>query len=310
MVFKPSELTPTTAVSLAEIFMEAGAPKGLFNVVQGDYRVGEQLVQSEDTAKVSLTGSVPTGKKVMAQASGTLKHVTFELGGKSPLIIFDDANIENAVKAALLANFYTQGEICTNGTRVFVHEKIREEFTAKLIKATEKLRVGDPFDPKTEVGALISADHREKVLGYVNKGKAEGAEVLCGGHLVGEQGYFMAPTILGNCKDQMTCVQEEIFGPVLSLLPFDGEEDAVIQRANDTPFGLAAGVFTENISRGHRVAARLQAGICWINTYNITPIEIPFGGVKQSGLGRENSAWALDHYTQLKTVYVATGELP
>ncbi len=307
MVFKPAELTPLTAVFLAEIFTEAGLPDGVFNVVQGDHRVGRPLTEHPDIAKVSLTGEVGTGKLVMAQAASTLKHVTLELGGKSPLIVFEDAAVDNAVSAALMANFYTQGEVCSNGTRVFVHESIHEEFTARLAARTAKMRIGDPLDPSTDVGALISADHRDKVLGYIAAGRAAGARVLVGGgapdapELAG--GFFVQPTVFVDCEDQMSIVAEEIFGPVMSVLRFDTEAE-VVTRANDTPYGLAAGVFTSNLARAHRVAAALESGIVWINNYNLTPIEVPFGGNKQSGIGRENSLVTIGHYTQLKTVYV------
>jgi betaine-aldehyde dehydrogenase len=312
MVFKPSELTPLTALELARIFTEAGLPPGVFNVVRGDARVGRALVQHEEVAKVSLTGEVGTGKKVMADAAGTLKHVTMELGGKSPLIVFDDAEIENAVRATLLANFYTQGEVCSNGTRVFVHRALHNQFVDRLVTRTEKLVTGDPLDPGTHVGALISAEHFEKVRSYVQLGREGGARLLTGGDPVKvpglEGGWYLKPAIFDDCADGMRLVQEEIFGPVLALLTFD-EEAEVIERANATPYGLAAGVFTRDLARAHRVIAQVQAGTTWINTYNITPIEMPFGGVRQSGIGRENGLEAIRHYTQVKSVYVETGDV-
>lgn len=312
MIFKPSELTPMTAVKLAEIYLEAGVPPGVFNVLQGRGATGALLAAHPDVAKVSVTGSVPTGKRVMASAAGTLKRVTMELGGKSPLIVFDDADFEQAVTAAMMANFYTQGEICTNGTRVFVQRGIQDKFLARLKERTLLLRVGNPTDPDTEVGALISAAHRDKVLGYIAQGVAGGATLVCGGTAAAvpgcEQGNFVAPTIFADCTDSMAIVQEEIFGPVMSVLVFDDEAE-VVRRANATRFGLAAGVFTRDGARGHRVAASLKAGICWINNYNITPIEIPFGGAGESGIGHENSMVALEHYTQLKTVYVELGQV-
>ncbi len=312
MIFKPSELTPMTAVKLAEIYLEAGVPPGVFNVLQGRGTTGALLAAHPGVAKVSVTGSIPTGKRVMASAASTLKRVTMELGGKSPLIVFDDADFEQAVTAAMMANFYTQGEICTNGTRVFVQRGIADKFLARLKERTLLLRVGDPTHPDTEVGALISAAHRDKVLGYIAQGVAGGATLVCGGAAVKvpglEGGNFVAPTIFANCTDSMAIVQEEIFGPVMAVLVFDDEAE-VVQRANATRFGLAAGVFTRDGARGHRVAARLKAGICWINNYNITPIEIPFGGAGESGIGHENSMVALEHYTQLKTVYVELGEV-
>ena len=308
MIFKPAELTPLTALKLAEIYTEAGLPDGVFNVVQGFGETGRALVRHPAIAKVSLTGEVGTGKKVMADAAETLKAVTLELGGKSPLIVFEDADIENAVNGALLANFYTQGEVCSNGTRVFVHESVHDALLERLVEKTAGLKIGDPLDPATQVGALISKDHTEKVLGYIEKGRAEGARLAVGGGRPADPalagGNFVEPTIFAGCADDMTIVREEIFGPVMTILPF-GSEDEVIARANDTEFGLSAGVFTRDLTRAHRVIAKLQAGSCWINTYNITPIAVPFGGMKQSGIGRENGLAAIEHYSQLKSVYVA-----
>ena len=312
MIFKPSEMTPATAVKLAEIYLEAGVPPGVFNVLHGRGTTGALLAGHPGVAKVSVTGSVQTGKNVMQTASGTLKRVTMELGGKSPLLVFDDADMEQAVAAAMMGNFYTQGEVCTNCTRVFVQRGLAVAFLARLKERTAQLRVGNPMDPETEVGALISKAHTEKVLDYIASGVAEGADLVSGGKRVRvagmPEGNFVEPTIFTNCTDTMRIVREEIFGPVLSMLVFDDEEEA-IARANASRFGLAAGVFTRDLARGHRVAAKLKAGICWINNYNITPIEMPFGGAGESGIGSENSMAAFDHYTQLKTVYVELGEV-
>ena len=312
MVFKPSELTPVTAPKLAEVFAEAGLPDGTFNAVQGAAETGRALVRHPDVAKVSLTGEVGTGRRVMADAAATLKHVTMELGGKSPLIVFADADLENAVRAAMMANFYTQGEICSNGTRVFVERALHNRFIDTLVGRVERMKVGDPLDPRTEVGALISAEHRDRVEGYVAAGKAAGARLLCGGtrpdDLTLAGGFFLRPAVFDRCSDEMSIVREEIFGPVMSVLTFEDEAE-VIGRANDTPFGLSAGVFTRDLARAHRVIARLEAGTCWINNYNVTPIEMPFGGVKQSGIGRENGTAAIQHYTQLKSVYVELGDV-
>ncbi|MFT0859137.1 betaine-aldehyde dehydrogenase [Ancylobacter sp. G4_0304] len=312
MIFKPAELTPLTALKLAEIMSECGVPDGVFNVVQGFAETGQMLTRHPGIAKISLTGEVGTGKRVMADASATLKHVTLELGGKSPLIVFDDADLDDAVSAALLANFYSAGEVCSNGTRVFVHSAVHKAFLEKLVARVKKMVVGDPLDPATQVGALISPEHMDKVLSYIAKGKAEGAKLLVGGHRVTDgalaKGAFVAPTVFDGCADGMSIVREEIFGPVMAVLSFE-DEDEVIARANDTPFGLAAGVFTRDLARGHRVIAQLEAGTCWINHYNITPIELPFGGAKQSGLGRENGKAAIEHYTQLKSVYVNLGRV-
>ena len=312
LIFKPAELTPLTALKLAEIYTEAGVPNGVFNVVQGAAPTGQALSRHPRIAKVSLTGEVGTGRKVMADAAATLKHVTMELGGKSPLIIFEDADIEQAVSGALNANFYTQGEVCTNGTRVFLHKAIKDQFIERMMPRIQRIRVGDPTDMETTLGALISEQHLEIVLGYIEAGKREGAKLLCGGTRVLDgslaDGFFINPTVFDASSDAFSIVKEEIFGPVMTLLSFEDEDD-VIARANDSEFGLAAGIFTRDLMRGHRVVAKLQAGVCWINNYNLTPIEVPFGGYKQSGIGRENGAAAIEHYTQLKTVYVEMGEV-
>jgi betaine-aldehyde dehydrogenase len=312
MIFKPAELTPFTAVKLQEILLEAGLPPGVFQVVQGFAETGRLLTRHPDIRKVSLTGEVGTGKAVMSDAAQTLKSVTLELGGKSPLIVFGDAKLDNAVSGALLANFYSSGQVCSNGTRVFVHRSIKVAFLERLIKRVGAMRIGDPMNPETQVGALVSEQHMHKVLSYIDRGRAEGARILTGGMRVttGDlaNGYFVAPTVFDNCRDDMAIVREEIFGPVMSVLEFEDEQE-VIERANATEFGLAAGVFTNDLTRAHRVIARLQAGTCWINHYNVTPIELPFGGVKLSGLGRENGRAAVEHYTQLKSVYVAMGDV-
>lgn len=312
MVFKPSEVTPLTVLKLAEIFKEAGLPDGVFNVVQGFGTTGAALTSHKAVDKISLTGSVSTGKRVMSSAAEGLKHVTLELGGKSPLIIFDDADIENAVSAAMLANFYSAGQICSNGTRVFVHSAIQEQFLERLKTRTEAMVLGDPMHPDTHMGPMVSKVHAEQVLDYVAKGKTEGATVITGGKLVTvadfNEGVFVAPTVFANVTDDMTIATEEIFGPVMSVLTFDDDED-VIRRANNTEFGLAAGVFTKDISRAHKTVAQLQAGTVWINNYNLTPVEMPFGGVKHSGIGRENGLAAIAFYTQEKSIYVETGDV-
>ena len=312
MIFKPAELTPLTAMKLQEVFAAAGLPEGVFQVVQGQAPTGRLLTRHRDIRKISLTGEVGTGKAVMADAAATLKQVTLELGGKSPLIVFGDAKLDNAVAGALLANFYSAGEVCSNGTRVFVHQSVRAAFVERLRSRAAAMRIGDPMDPATQVGALISAEHMEKVLGFIARGRAQGARLLTGGARVTSgdlaNGYFVAPTVFDGCHDDMDIVRQEIFGPVMSVLEF-AEEDEVIARANATEFGLAAGVFTNDLTRAHRVIAQLQAGTCWINHYNITPVELPFGGVKMSGLGRENGRAAIEHYTQLKSVYVAMGDI-
>ena len=312
MLFKPSDLTPLSAIKLEEIYREAGVPDGLFTVVQGRAETGSLLSRHPGIAKISLTGAVATGRKVMADAADTLKYVTLELGGKSPLIIFEDATLDNAVGGALLANFYSAGQVCSNGTRVFVHRSIRDEFVKRLKARTECMVIGDPMDPATQVGSLISPEHMAKVLGYIERGLAEGATLLCGGKRRDAgplaQGNFVEPAIFVDCNDAMAIVTDEIFGPVMTVLVFDTEVE-VIARANATDMGLSAGVFTNDLTRAHRVVAQLEAGTCWINSYNVTPIELPFGGNKLSGIGRENGRSAIEHYTQLKSVYVALGDV-
>lgn len=303
MVFKPSEETPLGALKLAEILIEAGLPAGVFNVVQGRGGVGAALTTDPNVAKVSLTGSVPTGRRVYAAAAEGMRHVTMELGGKSPLIIFDDANVEHAVSAAILANFYSSGQICSNGTRVFLQSGIREQFLDRLAERVRHVRSGDPLDPETQHGPIVSPAQAEKIRAAIAAGESEGARLVCGG--AGE-GAFIPPSVFADATDDMTITRDEIFGPVMTTLEFHDEEE-VINRANNTGFGLAAGVFTQDITRAHRVVAKLEAGTCWINAYNLTPVEMPFGGVKQSGIGRENSAAAIEHYSQLKSVYVSMG---
>jgi betaine-aldehyde dehydrogenase len=306
MIFKPSEVTPLGALKLAEIFIEAGLPAGLFNVVQGRGAVGSALVSDARVAKVSLTGSVPTGQKVYALAAAGVRHVTMELGGKSPILVFDDASVEDAVGAAMLGNFYSAGQVCSNGTRVFVQKGIKAKFLKRLAERTAAIRLGDPLDEATQMGPLVSGAQLAKVLGYIETAKAEGATLVCGGGQAGAEGAFVQPTVFADVTDDMTIAREEVFGPVMAVLDFDSEDEAVA-RANATEFGLAAGVFTADITRAHRVIAALQAGTCWINAYNLTPVEMPFGGSKLSGVGRENGHAAVEHYSQVKSVYVGMG---
>jgi betaine-aldehyde dehydrogenase len=312
MVFKPSEVTPLSALALAEILTEAGLPDGVFNVVQGGGSIGEALVRHPGVAKVSVTGSVATGERVAAGAAAGLKHVTLELGGKSPLIVFGDADLDNAVGGAMLGNFYSAGQICSNGTRVFVHRDVHDEFVRRLVDRTAAIVLGDPLDEATQMGPLVSERQYRQVLEYVEIGIAEGATVAAGGGAAvvdgDDSGWFVRPTVFTGVSDSMRIAREEIFGPVMCVLVFD-DEDEVVERANGLDVGLAAGVFTKDIQRAHRVIARLQAGTCWINTYNLTPIEAPFGGYKRSGIGRENSRAALEHYSQVKSVYVEAGDV-
>lgn len=306
MVFKPSELTPLCALKVAEILHEAGLPAGLYNVVQGRGAVGAALVTDPRVAKVSLTGSVATGQKVYAAAAQGIRHVTMELGGKSPLVIFADADLEDAVGGAMLGNFYSSGQVCSNGTRVFVERPLMERFLERLKARTEAIILGDPLDEGTQMGPLASAAQMEKVLGYIAQGQTEGARLVTGGARLNGPGFFVQPTVFADVTDDMVIAREEIFGPVMAVLPFD-QEDEVITRANASEFGLSAGVFTRDLARAHRVIGQLQAGSCWINAYNLAPVEAPFGGAKLSGVGRENSKLALEHFTQVKSVYVGMG---
>lgn len=308
MIFKPSETTPLCALKVAEILIEAGLPAGLFNVVQGMGEVGQSLVTDPRVDKVSLTGSVPTGRKVYAAAAEGIKHVTMELGGKSPMIVFEDADIDNAVSGAILGNFYSSGQICSNGTRVFVHRDIKEAFLARLAERLENAVIGDPMDPDTSFGPMVSERQMQIALDYIAKGEAEGARLAYGGARIEREGFYMQPTVFADVKDDMVIAREEIFGPVMAVLDFEDETE-VMARANATEFGLAAGVFTNDLSRAHRVAAGFEAGTCYINTYNDAPVEAPFGGMKNSGVGRENSKAAINHYSQLKSVYVRMGDV-
>src|SRR5471030_362995 len=313
MIFKPSEVTSLTTLKLAEIYTAAGVPDGVFSVVTGSgASVGQALTDHPHIAKISFTGGVTTGKKVMASASAsTLKEVTMELGGKSPLIIFPDANLDKAADTAMMANFYSSGQVCTNGTRVFVPKHLQAAFEAKIAERVARIRIGDPQDDNTNFGPLVSFAHMESVLGHIAKGKEEGARVLCGGDRLtdGEfaKGAFVAPTVFTDCTDEMTIVREEIFGPVMSILTYDSEEE-VIRRANDTDFGLAAGLVTKDLARAHRVIHQLEAGICWINAWGESAAEMPVGGYKQSGVGRENGISSLAQYTRIKSIQVELGD--
>ncbi|WP_171234770.1 betaine-aldehyde dehydrogenase [Ruegeria sp. HKCCA6837] len=308
MVFKPSETTPLSALKVAEILIEAGAPKGVYNVIQGYGDVGAALVTDPRVAKVSLTGSVPTGRRVYAAAAEGMKHVTMELGGKSPMIVFDDADVENAVSGAILGNFYSSGQVCSNGTRVFVQKGIKEAFLKRLSERLANAKIGDPMDEDVSFGPMVSENQMNIALGYIEKGKAEGARLVYGGARLDGDGFYMQPTVFADVTDDMTIAREEIFGPVMSVLDFDTEAE-VMARANDTEFGLAAGVFTSDLTRAHRVVAGFEAGTCYINTYNLAPVEAPFGGSKMSGVGRENSKLAINHFSEMKTVYVSMNDV-
>jgi len=312
MIFKPSEVTSLTTLKLAEIYSEAGLPDGVFNVLTGSGReVGQWLTEHPGIEKISFTGGTVTGKQVMASASSSsLKEVTMELGGKSPLIVFEDADLDRAADIAMMANFYSSGQVCTNGTRVFVPRMLQARFESKVLERVKRIRLGDPQIEATNFGPLVSFAHLESVLGYIAKGRSEGARLLIGGERVTEgefaNGAYVAPTVFTDCTDKMTIVREEIFGPVMSILIYDTEEE-VIRRANATDYGLAAGVVTRDLARAHRVIHQLEAGICWINTWGESPAEMPVGGYKQSGVGRENGLSTLEHYTRIKSVQVELG---
>ncbi len=296
-----------------QIAMWKSVPAGVFNVVQGPGReIGQWLTEHPVIEKISFTGGVATGKKVMASAaSSSLKEVTMELGGKSPLVICDDADLDRAADIAVMANFFSSGQVCTNGTRVFVPRSMLAAFEAAVVERVKRIRIGDPMAAETNFGPLTSFPHMENVLRYIESGKAEGARLLTGGGRATEgalaNGAYVLPTVFSDCRDDMTIVREEIFGPVMSILAYD-DEDEVVRRANDTTFGLAAGVVSKDVSRAHRIIHRLEAGICWINTWGESPAEMPVGGYKESGVGRENGISTLGHYTRIKSVQVELGD--
>ena len=303
MVFKPSETTPLCALKVAEILHEAGLPAGLYNVIQGRGGVGAPLVADARVNKVSLTGSVPTGRKVYAAAADGMKHVTMELGGKSPLIIFDDADLESAVSGAILGNFYSSGQVCSNGTRVFVQKGIKEAFLARLSERLQNALIGDPMDPATNFGPMVSEGQLQIVLNYIAKGQDEGARLVCGGQRLDKPGYWITPAVFADVTDTMAIAREEIFGPVMSVLDFDTEAEA-LALANATDYGLAAGVWTSNLSRAHRMVAGIKAGVIHVNTYGGSDNTVPLGGTKQSGNGHDKSLHAFDKYFDLKTAWI------
>jgi acyl-CoA reductase-like NAD-dependent aldehyde dehydrogenase len=307
MIVKPASQTPLTAIALGEIAVEVGLPPGVLNVLTGPgAKLGQAIVEHPGIDKIAFTGDTSTGKSIMRGAAETLKKITLELGGKSPNIVLADADIEAAIRGATIGIFYGKGEVCAAGSRLLVDRTIKDEFVDKLAARARKMVAGDPMDPKTRFGALSSKKQLDTVLRYIETGRSEGATLVAGGERtdIGTgKGYFVQPTVFTGVTPEMTISREEIFGPVLATIEF-ADLDEAIARANDTPYGLAAGVWTRDIKKAHHVARRLQAGTVWINTYNVYDTAAPFGGYKQSGFGREMSAHALEHYTQIKSVWV------
>lgn len=306
VVLKPAEQTPLTALKLGELFVEAGLPPGVLNIVTGfGPTAGAALARHMDVDKVAFTGSTDIGKLIMKMASETnLKRVSLELGGKAPNIVFADSNLDDAVNGALRGIFFNQGEVCCAGSRLFVESSVHDEFLEKLKNKADKLVVGNPLDLKTQMGAQVSKDQFEKILGYIQKGQSEGATLVTGGSPAQPKGYFIRPTVLKGVTNQMTVAREEIFGPVVCAISFEDTDD-LIRQANDTVYGLSAGIWTRDIGKAHRFAKEVKAGTVWINCYNQFDAASPFGGFKQSGFGRELGEHALELYTQVKSVWVA-----
>jgi aldehyde dehydrogenase (NAD+) len=306
VVLKPAEQTPLSALRIGELAMEAGFPPGVINIVPGfGETAGAAVAEHPDLDKVAFTGSTEVGKLILrAAAQSNLKRVTLELGGKSPNIVFADADLDAAVEGSHTALFFNQGQCCCAGSRLFVESHIHDDFVQKMLKRAKLTKIGDPFDPATQQGPQVSQEQFDKILGYVESGKQAGAKLLCGGGRHGNKGYFVEPTIFTGVKDEMKIAQEEIFGPVMSIIPFR-DIDEVIERGNRTLYGLAAAVWTRDIAKAHRMAAELRAGTVWINCYDVFDAAAPFGGFKMSGIGRELGEYALRNYTEVKTVTVA-----
>ena len=307
VILKPAELTPLTAIRIAELGLEAGLPPGVFNVLPGKGSIaGEAMVRHPGVDKITFTGSTEVGRHIMKTAADTLKKVTLELGGKSPNIVFADADLEQALRGVTAGIYYGKGEVCAAGSRLLVESSIHDEFVTKLAERAKKLQPGDPMDPKCRLGALVSEAQMEKVLGYVETGTKEGAKLVAGGRRqpVNGKGWFVQATVLDQVENTMRVAQEEIFGPVLSVIRFDDIEDA-IRKSNDVVFGLAAGVWTRDVKKAHAVSRRLQAGTVWINAYNFYDAGMPFGGTKASGFGRDLGPESLREYSQVKSVWVS-----
>jgi acyl-CoA reductase-like NAD-dependent aldehyde dehydrogenase len=310
MILKPASQTPLTAIALGEAAVEVGLPPGVLNIVTGGgSTAGQAIVEHPGVNKIAFTGDTSTGKGIMRTAAETLKHVTLELGGKSPNIVFADADLDAAVRGASVGIFYGKGEVCAAGSRLLVYATIKDAFLEKLAARTKKMVPGDPLDPKTRLGAIASKGQLESVLKYVDIGKSEGGTLIAGGERadIGTgKGYFMQPTVFADIKPEMTIAREEIFGPVLATIDFVDVDEA-IATANASVYGLAAGVWTRDIKKAHYVASKLQAGTVWVNTYNVYDVSAPFGGYKQSGFGRELGRHALDYSPQNKTIWVDLG---
>ncbi|MEK3936664.1 aldehyde dehydrogenase family protein [Sporosarcina sp. FSL W7-1349] len=307
VILKSAEQTPLSALYLGQLVQEAGFPPGVVNLITGYGKTaGEAIVQNPRIRKVAFTGSTAVGKRIMQQASGNLKRVSLELGGKSPNIIFPDADFSKAIPGALMGIFFNQGQVCTAGSRLFVHKKVYDNVMADLTSYASNMKQGPGMDETSEIGPLVSSQQFERVKSYLQKGHEEGAKSLTGGQPLDRSGFFIPPTVFSGVDDNMTIAREEIFGPVIAAMPFDDEEQVadVIRRANDTEYGLAAGVWTTDVRKAHRVAHELEAGTVWVNCYNVLDASIPFGGYKQSGYGREMGSEALDLYTQVKAVWV------
>jgi aminomuconate-semialdehyde/2-hydroxymuconate-6-semialdehyde dehydrogenase len=303
-VAKPSELTPLTANRLAELSLEAGIPAGVINIVHGyGNKAGRALTCHDDVAAISFTGGTVTGAAVAANAAPRFKKLSLELGGKNPNVIFADADLEDAIATSIRSSFWNQGEICLCGSRIFVERSIHDDFVERFAAATKKLRIGDPLDDGTDVGALISEAHENNVLGYIDLAKEEGGNIVAGGHRVDRPGYFVEPTVVTGLGCECRVLQEEIFGPVVTITPFDDEEEAITS-ANSTRYGLSATIWTRDLSRAHRVAAALDAGTIWINCWLLRDLRVPFGGMKESGVGREGGFESLNFFTEAKNVCV------